>query len=74
MEALEIRFRKVAEEDGLFSELFSTTQGEKEALIKFGSRLQSICYRIQQTINNNFYDVDEFLCHHFFRGLHDDKI
>ena len=66
MEALEIHFGEVAEKDALFSELFSTTRGEKEALIEFAGRLQSICYRIQQTAKDEFDDMDEFPCHNFF--------
>ena len=72
MEALEICFGELVEKDALFIELFSTTQGEKEDLIEFTGTLQSICYRIQQTAKDEFDDVDEFLCHNFFRGLHDD--
>ena len=41
MEALETRYDDVAEGEVLLSELYSTTQGEKESLIEFASRLES---------------------------------
>ena len=47
MEASGICFGEVVEKDALFSELFTIMQGEKEALIKFAGRLQSVCYRRQ---------------------------
>ena len=74
MEELEIPFGEVAQKDALFSELFSTTQGEMKPWLNLKGRLQSICYRIHQTTKDKFDDMDEFLCHNFFRGLHDDNI
>ena len=44
MEALETQYDDVAEGEVLLSELFSTTQGEKESLTEFASRVESILY------------------------------
>ena len=48
IEALETHYDDVAEGEVLLSELFSTTQGEKESLIEFCSRLESILYRLSK--------------------------
>ena len=46
MDALETQYDDITETEALLSELFSTTQGEKESVEEFGGRLHSISYKI----------------------------
>ena len=75
IEALETRYDDVAEGEVLLSELFSTTQGEKESLIEYASRLESILYRLSKLDGAKYGGGDaEILKVNFFRGLRDDKL
>ena len=75
MEALETRYDDVAEGEVLLAELFSVTQGEKESLTEFASKLESILYRLSQLDGARYDGTDfEFLNGNFFRGLRDDKL
>ena len=75
IEALETRYDDVAEGAVLLSELFSTTQGEKESLIEYASRLESILYCLSQLDGAKYGGGDaEILKVNFFRGLRDDKL
>ena len=75
MEALETRYDDVAEGEVLLSELFSTTQGEKESLTEFASRLESILYRLLKLDDSRYDGGDpEILKVNFFRGLRDDRL
>ena len=75
MEALETWYDDVAEGEVLLSELFSTTQGEKESLTEFASRLESILYRLSKLDGTRYGGGDpEILKVNFFRGLRDDRL
>ena len=75
MEALETRYDDVAEREVLLAELFSVTQGEKESLTEFASKLESILYRLSQLGDARYDGTDfEILNGNFFRGLRDDKL
>ena len=52
MEALQAQYDDVAEV--LLSELFSTTQGEKESLTEFASRLESILYQLSKLDDSGY--------------------
>ena len=54
MEALETWYDDVAEGEVLLSELFSTTQSEKEPLTEFASRLESILYRLSNLDDSKY--------------------
>ena len=75
MEALETHYDDVAEREVLLAELFPVTQGEKESLTEFASKLESILYRLSQ-LDDARYDGTDFetLNGNFFRGLRDDKL
>ena len=75
MEALETRYDDVAEREVLLAELFSVTQGEKESLTEFASKLESILYRLSKLGDARYDGTDfEILNGNFFRGLRDDKL
>ena len=75
LEVLETRYDDVAEGEVLLSELFSTTQSEKESLTEFASRLESILYRLSNMDDSRYDGGDpEILKVNFFRGLRDDRL
>ena len=49
MDALETQYDDITETEALLSKLFSTTQGEKESVAKFGGWLHSIAHKIRQS-------------------------
>ena len=66
MEALQTQYDDVAEV--LLSELFSTTQGEKESLTEFASRLESILYQLAKLDDSGYEWGDaDILKVNFFR-------
>ena len=73
MEALQAQYDDVAEV--LLSELFSTTQGEKESLTEFASRLESIFYWLSKLDDSGYeWEDADILKVNFFRGHQDDRL
>ena len=75
IKVLETQYDDVAEGEVLLSELFSTTQGEKESLTEFASRLESILYQLSKLDGSRYSGGDlEILKVNFFRGLRNDSV
>ena len=75
MDALETQYDDIMETEALLSELFSTTQGEKESVAEFGGWLLSIAYKIKQSQGaKGGRDDDQFVQQNFFWGLKKDVI
>ena len=66
MDALKTQYDDITETEALLSELFSTIQGEKEAVAEFGGRLLSIAYKIRQSQGDKGGRDDEFVQQNFF--------
>ena len=69
MDALETQYDDITETEALLSKLFSTTQGKKESVAKFGGQLHSIQYKIKQSQGEKEgkdENDDEFVQQNFF--------
>ena len=69
MDALKPQYDDITETEALLSELFSTTQGEKESVAEFGGQLHSIQYKIKQSQGDKGgkdENDDEFVQQNFF--------
>ena len=75
MDALKTQYDDITETEALLSELFSTTQGEKESVAEFGGQLHSIAYKIRQSQGDKVgRNDDEFVQQNFFWGLKNDAM